>query len=161
MYKKVGNVYYVHKSNRKELLSLVPSCALDKYKAIVYGLDGMLNYDVIKYDSYMNTVSFIQSPDWFTENEPTVGDSEIYYLDTIKHLNYALAECEHRHHKESLTNPNIYHSKWMFMADDYDYEWIAKAKERTTQWNKLNLDKKRIGHRLYWNEQMDKYGLER
>ena len=151
-YKKVGSCIYVHKSNICELLDKIPD---DNYKTDIIRLyefrmqPGSLPYEVIKYDTKQHKLSFIDSPDWYTANEPTVGDSVCWNFD-----------------KQSQTfrlgGNAVYHSKELFMSDDTDLIDINKAKERTKIWQSLvtKEEKKLIGNKNYWRQFCEKHGID-
>lgn len=150
--KEVGNTIYVHKSNIHELLDKIPD---DNYKIEIIRLyefrkqPGSLPYEVIKYDTKQHKLSFIESPDWDTSSEPTVGDCVCWNFD-----------------KQSQTfrcgGTQIYHSKELFISDDYKGFDIQKAKERTKLWQSLvtKEEKKLIGNKNYWKQFCEKHGID-
>lgn len=149
MIKKVGDCWYVAKSNRQELFDKANDPRL---KLKVLGMDGLYSYQVIKYNRKKRTVSLIQSPDWYEANEPTVGDSLVFDLDTD--------DMECKSVKARKNNPQIYHSKWMMVGEHPGFD-VEAAKERTKQWSSIPfLDKKRIGNKNYWIEVLKANGLE-
>lgn len=98
-------------------------------------------YDVVKLDKRTGTVSFIQSPDFDTADEPTVGT-----LITVKPDGSVTR-------RGQLADPQIYHHKWLFVADDYDGFDIEASKERSRQWTALDgIDRSCIGRRSYWEQ---------
>lgn len=158
MMKKVMNTYYVHKSNRWELFKL--PFFTEQAKRIVNGLDGFLDYQIIKYDWFNHKLSLIKSPDWDTANEPIVGNTYVFDLSQGNDL----SDTPKKIIKGRTNNPQIYHNKWMFVADDYNGFDIEKAKERTKLWNSIpNISehKCRIGNQNYWFELLDSNRIER
>lgn len=144
--KKVMNCLYVHKSNISELhLDDLGNYAIEI-------LDRKFpNYQVVKYDPKKRVISGIESPDWNTANEPIVGDSMIINLVTG----------EEKIYKGRKENPQIYHNKWQFVADDYTGFDIEAAKQRTIEWNNIpNLNKSKIGNKNYWVELLKANGME-
>lgn len=150
--KRIGSVYYIHKSNIQELLDMLPD---DTYKGdILYWYNfrkqkGTSPYEVIKYDIKKHKLSFIDSLDWFSANEPVVGNYTCWDFDneTVIHRTGGNA---------------VYHSKELFMADDTDLIDLEKAKERTKLWQSLvkKEEKKLIGNKKYWTEFCEKHGIE-
>ena len=150
--KKIGSVYYVHKSNIQELLDMLPDnwykTAIN-YKNKYNQESGNEYYEVIKYDTKNHRLSFIASKDWFDSNEPEVGFSYCFNLDT-----------------GNMTFRNggnaVYHSKELFMSDDTDLIDIDKAKERTKLWQSLvtKEEKKLIGNKNYWRQFCEKHGID-
>jgi hypothetical protein len=150
--KRIGSVYYVHKSNIQELLLLLPN---DWYKReIIHWYEfrerpGAAPYEVIKYDTKKHKLSFIDSTDWFSTNEPTVGNYTCWDLDK-----------ETAVHRTGGTQ--VYHSKELFMANDTDLIDLEKAKERTKLWQSLvtKEEKKLIGNKKYWHNWCKEHGIE-
>ena len=150
--KRIGSVYYVHKSNIQELLDILPN---DWYKSeIVYWYNfrnrpGTSHYEVIKYDTKKHKLSFIDSPDWFTSFEPTVGYSTCWDFDK------GVQTCRRG-------GNTVYHSKELFVADDYKGFDLQKAKERTKLWQSLvtKEEKKLIGNKNYWCNWCKEHGID-
>lgn len=105
------------------------------------------DYTIIKIDVKKSTVSFINSFDWDSNNEPSVGDSYIVKEDNST--------------KFTKGSNLIYHHKWMFVKDDYTGFDVSESKKRSELWMnhpyiiKLKNDKtekfnSRIGRRDYW-----------
>jgi hypothetical protein len=152
-HKRVGSCIYIHKSNIQELLDMLTDDG--GYKGeIIYWYNfrkqkGTAHYEVIKYDIKKHRLSFIDSPDWFTSNEPTVGNSTCWDFD-----------------KETSTyrsgGTQVYHSKELFMADDTDLIDLNKAKERTKLWQSVvkKEEKKLIGNKKYWHNWCEEHGIE-
>lgn len=138
--KKVGTAMYVHKSALDELLNKIKE---EKDKNFLLQIlkiaeEEIINYDIIKIDN--KRVSLIQSPDWDTKNEPSVGDSICFHQDGTR--------------KKIKASNKIYHCKYLFVKDDYAGFNIKKAKERAKLWNSIpniKMHKSRIGNRPYWN----------
>lgn len=154
MAKIVGSCIYVHKSNVIDLLRRIDNsdyveCYLDWFMNELNNME--VNYEVIKYDKTNNKLSLIDSPDWIVSYEPKVGDSWVLNLNTLKW----------KHIMKRKKNPQIYHSKELFVSDDYQGFDIEKAKERTKLWKSLpNLDTKRIGNYDFWVEFLHANGIE-
>lgn len=150
--KRIGSTIYVHKSNIQELLDMLPD---DEYKSEIIKWyefrkqPGTASYEVIKYDIKQHKLSFIDSPDWDSANEPTVGESTCWNFD-----------------KGTSTYRNggttVYHSKELFVSDNYTEFDIEKAKERTKLWSSLvsKEDKKKIGNKKFWIQWCKEHGLE-
>lgn len=98
-------------------------------------------YDVVKFDQRTGTVSFIEAADFDTADEPTVGETITVRVDgTITR-------------RGRLADPQVYHHKWLFVADDYDGFDVEASKDRSRQWIVLEgIDSSRIGYRSYWEE---------
>lgn len=131
--KEIGGAVYVH---RQYELFLPTGVSAAKLK-----LSKEFDYTVVKYTSKSKTYSFISSPDFDASDEPVVGELVSVAADgTITH-------------RKQLTDPYIYHHKWLFVADDYKGFDVEESKRRSLTWLALeNVDKSRIGRRSYWEE---------
>ena len=146
--KKVANCYYVHKSSLQEMLNII-SDDYDKEEILHISKFTFLKHEIIKYNSQQHKVSFIESPDWNTANEPTVGNSYCYNLKN--------ASCCFR--KGGTT---VYHSKELFVSNDYTGFDIQKAKERTKLWSSMvsKDEKKLIGNKKHWIKWCNDHGID-
>ena len=151
--KKVVNCYYVHKSNINELYNSIPTNLL----AAVMGIfqEGSILYDipfeVVKVDVHRRTISLIQSPTFDIFEEPIVGDSYCYNIDTDTW-------------KVVKGGNKVYHHKWQFVADDYTGFDVSSSKKRSEVLKSIpefNENKSRIGNLTYWDVFLNKYGLHK
>ncbi len=100
-----------------------------------------MNYTVVKLNLRTGAVSFIQCVDFDAALEPTVGD--IVTIDAEGHSR----------HRPQPRDPEIYHHKWLFVADDYAGFDVQESKQRSLAWSALkDVDRKRIGRKSYWAE---------
>jgi len=92
---------------------------------------------IARVDVVRGHVALIQSSDWDTAPEPTVGAMVVVRGDEVR---------------QQRGSGMIYHHKWMFVADDYDGFDVEASKERSRLWESLNppVDKCLIGRRDYW-----------
>lgn len=150
MYKKIGTTFYVHKSNIEELFSLIDKDTSQRINIAREELPKSFDYSIIKYDKKSNKVSFISSPDWDLAREPLVGDS---YTTDIFNISFKIIK----------SKGQIYHHKWMFVADDYTGFNIEESKRWSKLWTEsLPRDraiKSRIGYKKYWNEILNQFNL--
>ncbi len=131
--KEIGGAVYVH----KQYESLLPE-AVQIAKSVI---PPEFSYTVVKFQMSDETVSFIQSSDFDSANEPTVGD-----LYTVKSDGSATF-------RRKLADPWIYHHKWLFVAEDYAGFEVEASKARSRQWLALaDIDSHRIGKHSYWEE---------
>ena len=155
MAKKIGSTIYVHKSNIQELLDMLPD---DWYKtAVIYKHQrkqetGGYPYEIIKYDIKQHKLSFIDSPNWNSCFEPTVGVSEIWNLDTGK-LTIR---------KPRKNNPQIYHQRYLFVSYDYNGFDVEADFQRRRYYEQFltKEDAKRIGNYDYWKQFCEKHGID-
>lgn len=131
--KEIGGAVYVHR-----LYQHVLPEAFENAKKV---LAPDFEYTVVKYDLSTDAVSFIQSDDFDSMEEPTVGDLHTIRLD---------GTCAFR---RKLSDPWIYHHKWLFVLDDYSGFSVEESKSRSRQWLALSgVDYRRIGRRSFWEQ---------
>ena len=131
--KEMGNILYVHKS----AADIIPPDRLSKGKE---NLPPDFNYEIIKYDKSNGNITFIDSPDWDTADEPIVGDAILLRGDnTVREM-------------KQKSSPQIYHHKWLFVRDSYNGFDSEKAKKRSRKWTALpNIKYSKIGYKDYWD----------
>lgn len=131
--KKVGTSIYFHKN-------YIPK----EYKLLVEIAKKLIpkdfKYTIIKIDKKTYAVTFVECRDFNRVNEPIVG------------ISYRVCDGKVKLRKPGK-NKQIYHSKELFVEEDYKGFNIEKAKERTKLWNSIKgLDKSKIGYLNYWIE---------
>lgn len=151
--KKVVNCYYVHKSNINELYNSVPTNLLAAVMgifqegSILYDID----FDIVKVDVNRRTVSLIQCPTFDILEEPIVGSSYCYNIDTATW-------------KIISGGNKVYHHKWQFVSEDYKGFDISSSKKRSEVLKSIpefNENKSRIGNLVYWDAFLKKYNLNK
>ena len=146
--KKVGTAMYVHKTALKQLYDKLDVSGISKVeKAMKIADNRGFGYQVVKFDN--GKVSLIQSCDFDTANEPSVGESLCINDDgQIKMIK---------------PSDKIYHRKYIFVNADYLGFDVEEAKRRAELWETSIPDIKahlsRIGQRAYWYDLLDKYGI--
>ena len=131
--KEIGGAVYVH----KQYESLLPE-AVQKAKSF---LPPEFSYTVVKFELSDETVSFIQSANFDSADEPIVGDLYTVKTDGSTTL------------RRKLIDPWIYHHKWLFVAEDYKGFDVESSKDRSRHWLALaDIDSHRIGKHSYWEE---------
>ncbi|MCO8123524.1 hypothetical protein NHH03_17385 [Stieleria sp. TO1_6] len=129
--KDIGGAVYVHRSYMELLPQIVLECAQI--------ISPKTDFSVVKYAEKAKTVSFIDSPDFDDASEPLVGD-----LATVTFGGKVTR-------RKRLSDPYIYHHKWLFVKDDYAGFDVEESKQHSLTWLALDgIDKKRIGRRSYW-----------
>lgn len=131
--KRMGNALYVHRNYE----SVLPQEELQRAKEMA----GNFNYTLVKYNKANDNITFIQSPDWDTADEPIVGPALLVRTDGVV---------------KDITphgDPWIYHHKWLFVGDDYRGFDVNKSKERSAAWMSLpDIDYSRIGKKSFWEK---------
>lgn len=105
-----------------------------------------LDANVVRIDYRLGHVAFYESIEFDTENEPAGG----YVI--LSHNNG---------HVTMRRVKQIWHHKWLFVGDDYKGFDVEESYERSKLWLQHEVDSKRIGNRDYWNEWLDRVGIER
>ena len=160
MLKRVMTSVYAHSSNFNEWKNAVLKYIdEDTFENLLFFAKDIWEQQVgtdsyvLKFDRLKQSISIIDTPDWDTENEPTVGDSICCFYDSNGELQA----------KKIKGKNQIYHNKWQFVQPDYDGFDVEEAKERTELWNSIpdiNKHKSRIGYRDYWNKLLAANGIE-
>jgi hypothetical protein len=131
--KDIGGAVYAHRSYEDQLGSAV-AAAKEKIPA------GFV-YHVVKYNYRSRAVSFIQCPEFDTVAEPTVGD--IVTVDAAGNVR----------RRRQPREPEVYHHKWLFVADDYEGFDVESSRQRSLTCLGLDgVDRRRIGRKRYWAE---------
>lgn len=131
--KQVGNTIYLHKSVEDKLPSEVLVLAKEK-------LPTDFDYTIVKFDESNGNITFINSPDWDSADEPIVGDAILIRGDGSERL------------IKQKKSPQIYHHKWLFVNDGYTGFNTEESKERSRRWLKVpNIEFNKIGYKNYWD----------
>jgi hypothetical protein len=135
--KVMRNVIYLHKNYENQLPQKELAFAKSK-------LPKDYDYTAVKYDKESGAFSFIQSPDFDTADEPTVGMS-IKVTPEGKITTTPQA-----------SDPLIWHHKWQWVGNDYKGFGIEASKLRSKEWQGVvNKDREilsRIGRKSYWDK---------
>lgn len=133
--KEIGGAVYVHRSSENVL-----GQSIDVARS---QLPANFTYEVVKLVPKTGIVSFVSSPDFDGADEPTVGEIVTVSPDgTVRR-------------RAQSSNPEIYHHKWLFVADDYPGFDVEKSKKRSQKWLQLKgVDTTRIGRREYWETEV-------
>lgn len=131
--KEIGGAIYLHRDYEDRLGDAVAEAKRQLHEDV--------NYDIVKLNLRTGAVSFIECTDFDTSPEPIVGD-----IFTIN------ADGKSRHRSQPR-DPEIYHHKWLFVADDYSGFDVEESKQRSRTWSALEgIDRKRIGRKSYWEQ---------
>lgn len=150
--KKIGGAIYIHRSNVDALSQEELDKVWDRLSALARSeyASALGTYEIIKIKD--DSVSFIDCPDWDEADEPTVGNA--YNVDAS--YNVKLTPMK-------KNNPQIYHHKWMFVADDYDGFNVEEAKAWSKKWQSIIPagHGKYYGYKNYWDNLLMEYGLKK
>ncbi len=138
--KFIGGNVYIHRQYEQ----LLPS----EYWGARSIIPDDFQYTIIKFNLKTRAFTFIESPDFDTAHEPTVGDMIVMTPDNSWASGYRSKFITHNNH-----DPLIYHHKWLFVHDDYTGFNVEVSKARSVLWTSLHdVDKSRIGRRSYWRQ---------
>ena len=131
--KEIGGAIYLHREYESKLGEVV-----EVSKKL---LPAGFAYTIVKLNLKSKAVSFISCDGFDSDDEPEVGNSILVRTDgTIRK-------------RSKAKDPEIYHHKWMFVAEDYDGFDVEASRERSLSWIGLeDLNKQKIGKRSYWVE---------
>lgn len=130
--KSIGGYIYVHKQYATDI---IPIDVLQRGLK----LTGNFSYTILKYNPKIQSISFIESTDFDTNPEPTIGRVMLIKSDSEipKIMNPS-------------SDPWIYHHKWLMVKDNYMGFDVEKSKQRSLDWMALYPDYSRIGKQSYW-----------
>ncbi len=131
--KHMGEWVYVHRNyiNKlpAELVALVWRC--EQFNLLP-------EYNAVKVSAKKSVVTFQQSPDFDTANEPTAGEYCRVDLGSDK------TACIRR-------TRSLWHHKWLWVMDDYEGFNVEASFRRSKDWLEIaDIDFKRIGNPEYW-----------
>ena len=143
--KRVYGSLYFHTSLLPSVFSLLSTQSKKEMKSLIKKAKSKIDFCiiVIKKDS----VQFVQSSDWDENFEPTVED-RLNYSDGVFSLS-----------KGSVNNPLIFHRRHLFVSSEYKGFSVKEDKDRVDSWLKFSPDKSRMGRRLWWNDFLERNGL--
>jgi hypothetical protein len=135
--KKIGNCVYVHKQYED---AVIPAKVLKKAKRFLKTIYCGSTYDCIKWDRKTNNITFQWSPNFNTANEPVVGQCFLVKADGTSRI------------LPDKKDPQIWHHKWMWVADDYEGFDVEQSKARSKQWEPhvSKEEKSKIGTLSFW-----------
>jgi hypothetical protein len=139
--KDIGGYVYFHRN----YIDTYPEFAVHIHHAMKY-LPNDFKWNTIKYNRKENLVTFINSPNFDSSDEP-------YSMDNI-----SVDHSGNLKYYKVPKNPTIWHHKWQWTDDNYTGFDVREAKERSLHWNQ-QLDnhpdpkiKSRIGSEKVWRD---------
>ena len=131
--KEIGGSIYVHQLYEHLFGELVVRARMH--------LPAGWQYTVVKWNRRSGAITFVHSPDWNENPEPTVGDLWTVSADGCATFRARTAD------------PCIYHHKWLFVADDYSGFNVEESRGRSREWAAFpDVDRSRIGKQSYWTK---------
>lgn len=143
--KKMGNQLWFHKNYAIEILG---EAKFNSFKSIV---PKEFEYEVLRWDSKKEELAFIECFDFNISNEPIVGK----VLRVLKkEKSFELLKVVNQ-----PKDPLIYHHKWMFVKDDYQYFSVKESKKRSLEWKEVLGKNKslssKIGRLSFWDNWLE------
>ena len=151
--KWIGGSLYVHRSHVSYFKNLKSDGRRGPGWDVLYGkaawiLKSVLpffEFDVVKLNVKERAFTFVRSPDFDSADEPVSGDSCRVDPDGEGLVS----------ERAALTDPWIYHHKWLMVSDGYRGFDVPASKARSLAWMSLEgVDKSRIGRRSYWEREV-------
>lgn len=122
--KKIGGAIYIHRSNVDVLTQEQLELVWERLEQLAKTDFPCNSYEVIKIKG--DTVSFIECEGWDELREPIVGNAYNVKPDGSVKLT-----------KKREKNPQIYHHKWKFVAEDYTGFDVEKEKAWSEKWQSV------------------------
>lgn len=137
--KDIGGFIYFHKNYVSDFP--IPD---DVMKSAVQKID-KFKYNLMKWNKKTNSLTFYNSKDFDTSNEPVAGEWITVHPDgTVKKGN----------------EKQIYHHKWLWVKDDYRGFDVSKSMDRSKEWLAIkDVPFNRIGRKPFWIEFLNKNNL--
>jgi hypothetical protein len=146
--KRIGDYIYFH----RDYWLCVDAVDKEVYDDITYLLPSSFDFNIVKYPMKKSDdmkITFLWSPDFDSSDEPYIEEYVIYYADR----KYSEHFCTQKH--VIPKKKQIYHHKWLFVADDYEGFDVKKSMERSEKWLKIKgIDYHRIGYKDYWEREI-------
>ena len=136
--KKVGSCIYVHRQYEDEV---IPEDILDNAKEMLKYKAHAFSYRCVKWDKKTNNITFQWSYMFNHWSEPTVDEC---YLVKADGTNRILPQRK---------DPQIWHHKWLWVADDYEGFNVEESKARSKLWEPhvTKEEKRKIGSLSFWD----------
>lgn len=130
--KSIGGNLYLHRNYVTELPTDMQQKILNAEQLI----DGF-KYNTLKVGLNDGRITFIDSPDFDTSPEPSVGEYVAVSPDESVKRGKSSA---------------IWHHKWLWVKDDYRGFDVGDARERSQKYLKMDIDFSRIGNKKFWED---------
>ena len=136
--KDIGGFVYLHKMYVPMLPKEMRQMVVTAENVIYEKIGRHFEYNTVKVSKDHDTVTLVQSPDFDTSPEPTVGD-----MATVKTSN-GLVKFGH--------SDKIWHHKWLWVLDDYPGFDVEESINRSREWLQHDVDFSRIGNKDHWEK---------
>jgi len=140
--KRVGSCVYVHRQYESQV---IPEDVLENAKKLMKWEDINHNlspcYDCVKWNKKTGAITFQWSNYTFDKwDEPEVGKCILVKDNTIRTL-------------PRPKEQQIWHHKWMWVADDYTGFNVEESKARSRLWEPYvtKEEKRKIGYKSFWD----------
>lgn len=129
--KLIGGNLYLHRNYVHDLPNDVRKNVLDAESDI----EGF-KYNNVKINVKDGTVTFINSTDFDSASEPTVGEYRVVNDGNVR----------------KGTSNSIWHHKWLWVKNDYRGFDVMDSFERSRKYLKMDIDFSRIGNKDFWEK---------
>jgi hypothetical protein len=128
--KFIGGNLYLHRNYLDSLPGEMGKRVLDAEQNI-----NGFEYNALKIGK--DNITFINSPDFDSSNEPMVGNYIVVKNDETTRTG---------------SSKSIWHHKWLWVKDDYSGFDTMDSFERSMKYLKLDIDSSRIGNADFWKK---------
>jgi len=129
--KLIGGSLYLHRNYVTDLPNDIRKMVQDAE----VNIEGF-KYNTLKINLSDGSVTFINSPDFDTAQEPTVGQYRIVKDGKVK---------------DGKSN-SIWHHKWLWVKNDYTGFDVMDSFERSRKYLQMDIDFSRIGNKDFWEK---------
>ena len=136
--KKVGYCVYVHKQYEDQV---IPKKVLNKAKKMLKYKAHGYSYDCIKWDKKTGNITFQWSSTFNVWHEPMIDKCYLVRADGTTQI------------LPDKKDPQIWHHKWMWVADDYEGFNVEDSKAWSKLWEPhvTKEEKRKIGYKSFWD----------
>ena len=129
--KLIGGSLYLHRNYVNSLPGDMQKNILDA-ESNIEGFE----YNTLKINLTDGSITFINSRDFDTAAEPTVGQYKTVKGDRVK---------------DGKSN-SIWHHKWLWVKNDYSGFDVMDSFERSRKYLQMDMDFSRIGNKDFWEK---------
>lgn len=142
--KSIGGSIYLHRLYHSDV---IPDEDYDEAVQILEGAGYDENdFNCIRWDPKVNSISFQEAPDFDTAREPVVGD----YIT----VDYATGKIKKGH------SDYIWHHRWLWVRNDYTGFDVQESWEWSKRWLSILTEPSDGNGIERWRAQLRKFGLE-
>ena len=133
--KDIGGFVYLHRMYVRGLPDNIRARIVDAENHIYEAGFHINQFNTVKIGKNVDNITFILSPDFDTEPEPTSAEWVLWNGETVR----------------TGKSNQIWHHKWLWVKDDYPAFDVEESVQRSQEWLKIpDIEFSRIGKRETW-----------